>query len=401
MNKIQNRFLDKCAKFILVLATACSPYYFLFPTSISLYEILVVISIILIVLSRGIINLPTFHYLLPILLLFLGYLISLPNSIDNTSMNAILQLPLFTIQAVAVYSMVENKADLWHHCMAISTSIIVLTCTYLLLLFGITTHIEYIGQVDNAYRLQDRLNLLYHSPNRLALILLMIIPSSIAVLAKFKRYLAVKTVYSFCITIAFVMILDTGSRSALITILFVIIFVSVIKLISNLEKYIFINKVIILSIMLAASVVYLFINLRSWLPNRVVETLDGDRDIDRIELWIDGLVEYLKSPFLGSGYNQVSYQMTNPHHIIITPLNEGGILAGVGVFYLIIFNLRSVVTGLRSNLIILPGFAFTISTFNYFVMGQFQHLYMLSFVWLNIALSFRYFDLLQKSALSS
>ncbi len=381
---------NKISEYLLYLSTAFVPFYILLPTNISVYEILV-LSVFFIVVIDNNIRLPNIHLLIGLFLLLIGYTLSVINAGDSTSINIILQLPIIIIQSITLYSLIRTNKHLLYHCIAFTVPLIIIVVSYILLHLGINSHIELLGQSGSAYVHAGRLGLFYRNPNILALAIVMSIPSALFVYYYSDR-LGIKMAYIIIISISVIILAESGSRS---------VFLSSILLLSLIiSSYVNINQNKVKGLKYLIPSVFLLIVIISTtfsdsiIPKRVTETISGDRDIDRFEIWASAIEGYIISPFVGVGYGQTGYyEVPNPHNIILNPLVEGGIFAGLGAIYITLYLVKIGLYVYMNKTKYYFGIPFIISSLLYLVAAQFAQLYVFRFVWLCVIISYLVYDL--------
>jgi len=393
----------KYSKNVFVLATFFAPFHFILPTNFSIYEILLLISGFLFILSNNKIKLPDNYILIGLILLILGYSISILNG-DNLYEAIKMPVQLLFIGLVQfplIYSHVNSHEDVWQHLVMLSLALVVHEAAFLV------TFLE-IGVPYDRYRY----TLFYRNPNHLSQVLLILIGSS-SILSYFLIFFgenlkkrSIGFVIGVLTILACLPLFLTLSRSGLVAFVVLSILLLITKFGTTTSVSTAIIKTLCATLLGISGIIFAY--LLRVLPDgiliRMQETssLDSPKILNRIIPWKVAIRSMDQFLFLGSGYNNYESIMgelaktpleqaylVKPHNIFLVTFVEGGGIAAIGLGVISISLLNRWIKILPKEKSMLQRVTFCIPAIflGYLFASQFGTLSPLRIFWFIIGLS--------------
>jgi len=345
-------------KHFFVVSTIFAPFYFIFPTSFSLYDLFLSVLFFLFILSDDKLTFPDKKILAMFILLFLGYVLSIYHAVNP--MEAIkwpLQLFfILMIQSSLAWSLIETIEDIKQHVAALCFSSVGVIFAYF---HAVYTGGPEVGQrgVATAFGI--------NAVAVLSMMLFFVCTVYLAYMIRKKNSsprLYFDTFFISAIAIGLLYIsISTQSRRVIIA--FIICFAILIS-----TRMFEITNVSQISARLVVGgggffMLSLLMYQQGLIPEefirRFVQTIQGERDIDRWVTFSHGIKVFAETFPLGTGYNNavvtgselVEFRVRNsPHNIILNPLVEGGILSAIGMIGLItVFAKRFILRIVNTN----------------------------------------------------
>lgn len=321
------------AKRLMFVGTFTVPFYIILPTSAGIYEIFMLISALCLIFSKTAWTFPDKDVFMALLLMWLGYTLSLWNAVNIfEGLKFTLQfLFIITIQAPVILTLTRTSAEFRNHAYALFLALTVLVVYFII---GISIGSVKIGSYST---------LIYGNYNNTASVLLVLLIPSLFLFyyTEWKRDWKRSSILFSIILIGTIAMFSTQSRRIYPAVIGVLVIIFATSFLKILEPKRIIKRGIVGSLMvLLIGLGIIQNNISVGIFSRMQQTVRGENTgggiqerIEFVEVGISVIIELFP---LGTGYNNYGYYATTsePHNLFVEPFAEGGILAGIGVVLL-------------------------------------------------------------------
>lgn len=404
--------LRSYAEFFMYFGTFSAPFYFIFPTNAGLYELLMIASAFCLLLSNISWRFPDSRLMGGLILILIGYTISITNSVNTLEA---LKFPLqfgfiVLIQVPVLFTLTRTPSHFKNHAKALFCSLPPISLYFVYSLIRGTTE------------LGDWTTLFYNNPNTLGtMVFLILIPSTFLVYDYLKSsklanpHSFVTSVFLLGILIlSFITMLSSLSRRIYPGLLIVILIIYSTNFLRTLNVgAILYRSTHTIFVLLPISIAGFFLNIYPeslfW---RIQGTITGSHSGSGLgrRLWYNEVgmkVSIDLFPF-GTGYNNYDYfeadyvqpdqipLISEPHNLFIEAFAEGGIIAGIGItlFFGILIIWATNLLIQSSNWDPVAG-SFVVATIGFIAIHMVGTLIIFRLYWLIIILSTVYIHIIQ------